>query len=767
MIRIYFTIAILLASLAANSAMAYGQPDEAQSSIRRLVLVVGANDGGQGRTMLRYAGTDASRVAKLTRELGGVAAKDIVRISDSKLSSLETALTRLEERLTAATAPGVRVEFLFYYSGHSDESGLLLGGERYSYKALRERIESMPAEVKIAILDSCASGAFTRTKGGTRRPAFLVDQSSRVNGYALIASSSATELAQESDRIASSFFTHYFVSGLRGGADSNRDGRVTLNEAYQYAFDETVSRTENTQAGAQHPAYNMHLAGTGDVVMTDLRSTSASLVVAKDIVGRLFIRDSQGNLVIELTKKPRHEITLGLAADRYTVVLLVDGRLARASIALQTGIPTTLKASSFKVFEGEKTVARGNVPLEVTQQGRLETQYFGASLLPSISTGGSHVRRNVSINLLGGSIAELRGFELGAGVNNATRGVRGVQIAGVLNASQGSVLGLQLAGVANLDTAPTKGVQIAGVINTSAESHVGAQLAGVANLNTGRLRGLQFSGVANHNQGHALGIQLAGVSNYTDSLRGLQLAGAANYSHGNVSGYQISGAGNYAKDVRGAQVSSVMNVASKLRGAQVSAVGNVAQSVDGLQLGTVNVSTGNVHGVQVGIVNVAKESDVSIGIFNIVENGYRSLETWTSDTSPIALGYKMGARRTYTSFSFAQSFSNQPLLGLGFGVHTPRQGYYVDFDILAFSRAGATTDGNEDENDILAKARLTIGWKLHENISIIGGLTFNTTHAFDKEGEDQGIVHKEYRSSDYVLRYGPGAFLGASWNLGG
>ncbi|MCP4448771.1 MAG: hypothetical protein GY811_26070 [Myxococcales bacterium] len=98
-----------------------------------------------------------------------------------------------------------------------------------------------------------------------------------MNGYALIASSSATELAQESDRIASSFFTHYFVSGLRGGADSNRDGRVTPNEAYQYAFDETVTRTESTQAGAQHPAYNMHLAGTGDVVMTDLRATSATL----------------------------------------------------------------------------------------------------------------------------------------------------------------------------------------------------------------------------------------------------------------------------------------------------------------------------------------------------------------------------------------------------------------------------------------------------------------------------------------------------------
>ena len=734
MIRIYLAVATLVAGLLATSPIAHAQSQGAKSSIRRLVLVVGANDGGPGRTTLRYAGTDASRVAKLTRELGGVAAEDILRIHDSKLASLETALADLETRLAAAIAPGVRVEFLFYYSGHSDETGLLLGGERYSYKALRDRIEAMPAEVKIAILDSCASGAFTRTKGGTRRPAFLVDESSRVNGYALIASSSATELAQESDRIASSFFTHYFVSGLRGGADSNRDGRVTLNEAYQYAFDETVLRTESTQAGAQHPAYNMHLAGTGDVVMTDLRSTSASLVVAKDVVGRLFIRDSEGNLVIELTKKQRHALTLGLAADRYTIVLLVDGRLARASITLQTGKPTTLAANSFTSFTGEKAVTRGG-SVDRAQTSPVESQYFGASLLPSISIGGgSRVRRNVSFNLLGGSIAELRGFEFGVGVNNATEGVRGLQLAGIVNASQGPVVGFQFAGVANLDTAKTRGVQIAGVINTSAESYVGAQLAGVANINTG-------------------------------VLSGVQLAGVANYSRKATSGYQLSGVANHSGDVEGAQISGVANNASRVRGAQVSAVANVAHEVQGLQFGTLNISTGNVRGVQIGIVNIADESDVSIGIINVVNNGYRALETWASDTSPIAIGYKMGAKRTYTIFSIAQNFSDYPLLGLGFGVHTPREGYFVDIDVLAFGRAEGTTAGDEKKNDMLAKARLTVGWSLHNDISVIGGLTFNTSHAFEKEGEEQGFLLKEYRSDDYVLRYGPGAFLGVSWNL--
>ena len=44
------------------------------------------------------------------------------------------------------------------------------------------------------------------------------------------------EAAQESDRICASYFTHYLVSGFRGAADLSGDGKVTLNEAYQFAF---------------------------------------------------------------------------------------------------------------------------------------------------------------------------------------------------------------------------------------------------------------------------------------------------------------------------------------------------------------------------------------------------------------------------------------------------------------------------------------------------------------------------------------------------
>ena len=76
-----------------------------------------------------------------------------------------------------------------------------------------------------------------------------MDASSDMRGHAFLTSSAADERAQESDRIAASYFTYYLVSGLRGAADINPDKRVTLQEAYQFASQETLARTERSQAG--------------------------------------------------------------------------------------------------------------------------------------------------------------------------------------------------------------------------------------------------------------------------------------------------------------------------------------------------------------------------------------------------------------------------------------------------------------------------------------------------------------------------------------
>ena len=61
---------------------------------------------------------------------------------------------------------------------------------------------------------------------------------------------SAGEDAQESDDIKGSFFTHHLVSALRGAADEDMDGRVVLEEAYRYTYNETLRASNRTPAAA-------------------------------------------------------------------------------------------------------------------------------------------------------------------------------------------------------------------------------------------------------------------------------------------------------------------------------------------------------------------------------------------------------------------------------------------------------------------------------------------------------------------------------------
>ena len=221
----------------------------AESAMRRLVLAVGANNGGVDRELLRYAVTDAETFVRVLEEMGGLDPADVLLLRDPDLAAFQRGLHELQRRVSAANRRGDRLEVLLYYSGHADEEGLLLAGDHLDYPQLRRELGVASADVHIAVLDACASGAITRTKGGQRQQSFLIDESFDMRGYAFLTSSSADEAAQESDAIRASFFDYYLVSGLRGAADVTGDGRVTLNEAYQFVFAETLARTTGTTVG--------------------------------------------------------------------------------------------------------------------------------------------------------------------------------------------------------------------------------------------------------------------------------------------------------------------------------------------------------------------------------------------------------------------------------------------------------------------------------------------------------------------------------------
>ena len=59
--------------------------------------------------------------------------------------------------------------------------------------------------------------------------------------------------------------------------DQGGDGKVTLSEAYSYAYERTVASTASSAAGAQHPTFSFDLAGNGDLVLTDVSERKEGL----------------------------------------------------------------------------------------------------------------------------------------------------------------------------------------------------------------------------------------------------------------------------------------------------------------------------------------------------------------------------------------------------------------------------------------------------------------------------------------------------------
>lgn len=285
---------------------------------QRFAVIAGNDEGAQGRQRLWYAERDADRMATAVRELGDFAAENVVVLRGKSADEVRAAIANLDARVLAAKAGGERTLLFFYYSGHAGSSGLELGASRLPYDQLRSLISASPADTKVAIVDACDAGRFTQTKGAafTATVDFPLP-TDEVEGTAFIASSAAGEAAQESAAIGGSFFTHHFELGLRGAADADGDGQVTLAEAFRYTSVRTTSGTAATDAGPQHPTYEIRMSGRGDVVLADLRRAEATLRLPAD-EGATFIVRGPRNLLAEIPGSPE-ALALALPAGRYTV----------------------------------------------------------------------------------------------------------------------------------------------------------------------------------------------------------------------------------------------------------------------------------------------------------------------------------------------------------------------------------------------------------------------------------------------------------------
>jgi hypothetical protein len=257
--------------LALAAAAALSVPAAAAWASGRVAVIVGDNQGDGDEARLRYAEEDAGKVHRVLRDLGGFRPEDMILLRGESTETVRRALIRANDRLrTEGDQQGMLV---VYYSGHADAGALHLGGSHFAIEEVEALVRGSPARTRILVVDACRSGALTRVKGGVAAPPVDIRvrrTEASGEGAVFLTSSAANEDAQESDGLRGSFFTHFLVSGLVGAADADGDRRVTLSEAYAYAYEGTLRASSRTLVGPQHPTFSYELRGREDIVLTDL-----------------------------------------------------------------------------------------------------------------------------------------------------------------------------------------------------------------------------------------------------------------------------------------------------------------------------------------------------------------------------------------------------------------------------------------------------------------------------------------------------------------
>jgi hypothetical protein len=251
-------------------------------------------------------------------------------------------------------------QLFVYVSSHADGGDLHLDGSRLSVSELNTFVQQAPVGVGFFILDSCRSGSATRLKGLEPKQGVSIQlEAGDIRGRVVISASGPDEYAQESDELQGSYFTHHLIAALRGAADSSKDGRVTLQEAYVYAYARTLESTFGTRGGLQRPSYHVDLRGRGELILSELQLGKGRLVLDVVPSGQWQIISTDGSAVIAQLEKAAGPIEISLPPGRYRAKTRIEDRELEKHFAVIAGKRAVIQLSDLDWSAAHRGTLKG------------------------------------------------------------------------------------------------------------------------------------------------------------------------------------------------------------------------------------------------------------------------------------------------------------------------------------------------------------------------------------------------------------------------
>ena len=195
------------------------------------LVSVGIADYPDTKNDLRISDNDAKTIAKVFNATKDASVSVLIN-KDATQSSLLSAMHTMFEDAGSNDA------VILYFSGHGTPGAIVCHDGLLTYQHIFKMLKGCKATRKIIIADACYAGKM-RTSN---------QQSASYNSQnvMLFLSSRTNETSQET-RYQNSLFTIFLERGLRGGADVNRDRRITARELYEFVHKGVVEASKNKQ----------------------------------------------------------------------------------------------------------------------------------------------------------------------------------------------------------------------------------------------------------------------------------------------------------------------------------------------------------------------------------------------------------------------------------------------------------------------------------------------------------------------------------------
>ena len=180
---------------------------------------------------LRISDNDAKTIAKVfqaTKDTYSAVLVNERATQSALLSSMQTAFADAERDDAV----------ILYFSGHGTPGALVCYDGELTYQYIFKMLKGCKASRKMIIADACYSGKMRTSK----------QQSSSYNSQNVMffLSSRTNEKSMETP-FQNSMFTIFLERGLRGGADVNKDRRITARELYDFVHKGVIEASKNRQ----------------------------------------------------------------------------------------------------------------------------------------------------------------------------------------------------------------------------------------------------------------------------------------------------------------------------------------------------------------------------------------------------------------------------------------------------------------------------------------------------------------------------------------